>query len=116
MNKMAIKNPRRIAKLLRATAAAWHNAAKRERTFFKGQFSAGICCAMQKQSYLENPGKIELANRAYDDVGRILRIVENRWAESGRCWLLQAGRGFNQRAMMCLFMAEWLETDYTGQE
>lgn len=107
-----IKNPRRTAKLLRATAAAWYDV---ERDPLGDQFSSGICYAMKSQSLSEGD-RHHIADDAWDAVRAILKLAEDKWAEDyDRVWLSSIGRCFDQRAMMCLFMAEWLETDYIGK-
>ena len=69
-------------------------------------FTSGICLALNELR-LVNP------NLAYDGTNEILGQCENDWAEYGQTYLEDYSSYWanGARATMCLFMAEWIESE-----
>lgn len=77
------------------------------------QFYLGICYALQMHRH--NSDTSGSYRDAYRDMDELLLLCEEGWQNGGELPGLRYRSGdWGQRAMMCLFMAEFIETDVLG--
>lgn len=109
-----ICHPVQLAADLRQVASIWEIGGESSLYMFK----SGICMALEFLvcGYGRERGQYY---DSYEAIGALLALVQNRWAEEKPGWLkrlLDSGHwNWDDRAFMCLFMAEWLETDFIGK-
>lgn len=91
-----------LADALREVYRVWEQDYERARD----HFASGICLALNELNLIS-------ANLAYDGMAEILNKCENRWAECGQTYLEDNSAYWENgaRATMCLFMAEWIESE-----